>query len=588
MTFEIGLVLTLLAVAVALFSLERVPVDLVTLGLLAVLVLSRVLTVQQAFAGFGNEIVVILASIFVLSGALMRTGVMDAVGSSIHRVAGGSRVKVLFLIMLVTAAFSAFTNNTTTTAVMIPAAIGLCRRSRISPSQVLMPLAFASILGGALTLIGTSTNVAASAFVSKMGMAPFRMFEFTPVGLVVVAVGLGFLMVVGRHLLPQVADVPAAEHFEIRRYLSEVVVPAGSRLAGEALRFTPLASLDLTVLEIHRGERSFYAGPNGRLAEGDVLIVKASRESLLAIKELAGIEIRSDLELGDRDLITDTIKIVEAIVMPRSGLVGKTIKELTFRNRYGVTVLAVYRKGQTLQAKLGAVELEPGDVLLLQGPSRQFQAIANNPDLWILEEVAHAPLDRRRAAVAVGAFVLALLLGTFELIPVALAFLLGALAVVVAGCLSVEDAYAAIEWPLIVLIAGMTAFGVAMSQTGTGSYLAEQVVHWLAPYGPTVILGGFALLTVVLTQPMSNAAAALVVLPVALATATRLGVNPRTFAVMVTLAASLSFITPFEPSCILVYGPGKYRFRDFLVAGLPLTLVTFVMLMLLVPRFWPL
>jgi di/tricarboxylate transporter len=588
MTFEIALVLGLLVVAVALFSLEKVPVDLVTLGLLGVLVLSGVLTVPQAFAGFGNEIVVILVSIFVLSGAMMRTGVMDAVGAGIHRVAGGSRFKVLLLIMAVTAAFSAFANNTTVTAVMLPAAIGLCRRSRLPPSQVLMPLAFASILGGTVTLIGTSTNVAASAFLTKLGLEPFGMFEFAPVGLTAVVLGIALVAAGGHLLLPKTIDASVTDRYEIRQYLSEVVIPPGSKLVGEALRFTPLASMDLTVLEILRGARSYYAGPNGRLAEGDVLIVKASRESLLKIKESAGVEIRSDLELGDHDLITDTVKIVEAIVMPRSSLQGKTLKEATFRNRFGVTVLAIYRKGQTLQAKLGEVELEPGDVLLLQGPSRQFQAIANNPDLWILEEVQHVPFQKLRAGIALGAFGLALGLGTLEVIPIAIAFLLGALAVVAARCLTPDEAYQTIEWPLIVLIAGMTAFGVAMTQTGTGAFLADLVVHWLEPFGPLVILAGFGLLTILLTQPMSNAAAALVVLPVALATAERLGVEGRTFAAMVTLSASLSFITPFEPSCILVYGPGKYRFRDFLIAGLPLTLVCFVMLLVLVPRLWPL
>lgn len=588
MTYQIALVLGLLVAALVLFSFEKLSVDLATLSILAVLVLSGVLTVDEAFAGFANQIIVILAAIFVLSGALMRTGVMDFLGSRLHQWAGGSRNKILLSVMLATAGTSAFMNNTTTTAVFMPAVLGVCRRSRISPSQVLIPLAFASILGGTCTLIGTSTNVAASGYLQKNGLAPFGMFEFTVVGAAAVLAGLLYMMLLGQRLLPRILEESFTERYEIRQYLSEVVITPGSPLSGVPLRATPLAGMDLTVLEIVRGARTFYAGPNGRLDEGDLLIVKATRESLLRVKEIQGVELRTDLELGDSDLITDAVKIVEAIVMPRSELVGRTLKELGFRGRFGVTVLAIYRRGQTLATKLADLALQTGDVLLLQGPSQQFTAIAGNPDLWVLEEVEHIPFRRRKGLIVVGSFALALVLGTLELVPLALAVLLAAVIVVAARCITVEEAYDFIEWPLVILIAGMTAFGLAMDKTGAASYLARLIVDWFEPFGVRSILAGFAVLTVLLTQPMSNAAAALVVLPVALGTAAELGVNPRAFAVMITLAASLSFITPFEPSCILVYGPGRYRFRDFLVTGLPLTALMLLLLLVTVPLLWPL
>ncbi len=588
MTFPIFLVLALLAAAVVIFSFEWLPVDVTTLLLLVVLVLSGTLTFAEAFAGFASEIIVILASIFVLTGALMKTGVVDALGGLIHRVAGGGRRRILACVMGVTCGVSAFINNTTTTAVALPAVLGVCRRSKLSPSQVLIPLAFASILGGTCTLIGTSTNVAASGYLLETGLAPFTLFEFLPVGLTMVVAGTVFLLLFAHRLLPDHREASYTEEYEINEYLSEIVVPPGSPLAGKAIRDAGLAEMGLTVLSILRGGVRLYADPDRRLAEGDLLIVQASREGLLKVKETAGVEIRPDLKLGDQDLIGDALKIVEAILMPQSALIGRTIKELDFRTRFGVTVLAIYRRGHALARKLTEVPLEVGDVLLLQGRPESFKAIASGRDLWVLQETEHIPARRRKGLYVAGLFVAAIAAAGLELIPLPIAFLAAALGVLLLRLITPEEAYGAVDWRLLILIAGMTAFGGAMQKTGAAEYLAGLVVDWAAPLGIYVVMAGFAVLTMLLTQPMSNAAAALVVLPVALSAAGRLDVDPRSFAVLVTLAASLSFITPFEPSCLLVYGPGRYRFADFVRAGAPLTLIALVLLLLLVPVFWPL
>ncbi|HEX5758180.1 MAG TPA: SLC13 family permease [Thermoanaerobaculia bacterium] len=588
MTLPILLVLSLLVTAVLVFAFEWLPVDVTTLLLLVVLVLSGTLTFEEAFAGFASEIIIILASIFVLTGALMKTGVVDALGGLIHRVAGGSRRRILACVMGVTCAISAFINNTTTTAVMLPAVLGVCRRSKVSPSQVLIPLAFASILGGTCTLIGTSTNVAASGFLLESGLAPFTLFEFLPIGLVMVVAGTGLLLLFAHRLLPDREEGSYTEAYEIKEYLSEVVVPPGSPLAGKAIRDTGLAALGLTVLTILRGEQRLYPDPDRRLADGDLLIVQASREGLLRVKEKAGVEIKPDLKLGDEDLLGDTLKFVEAILMPQSALVGRTVEELDFRARFGVTVLAIYRRGHALARKLTEVALEVGDVLLLQGRSARFQAFADSRDLWVLQETEHIPARRRKGLYVAGLFVLAIAAAGLELIPLPIAFLGAALGVLLLRLVTPEEAYGSVDWRLLVLIAGMTAFGGAMKKTGAAEYLAGLVVDFAAPLGIYVVMAGFVVLTMLLTQPMSNAAAALVVLPVALSTAARLDVDPRSFAVLVTLAASLSLITPFEPSCLLVYGPGRYRFADFVRAGAPLTLIALVLLLLLVPVLWPL
>ncbi|HEY3569822.1 MAG TPA: SLC13 family permease [Thermoanaerobaculia bacterium] len=587
MTLSIALVLFLLAAAVAAFSVERIPVDVTTLLLLCVLVLSGTLTVEEAFSGFSNDIIIILAAIFVLSGALMKGGVVDHLGEAIHRIAGGSRTKVLLCVLPVTTFVSSFMNNTTTTAVLMPAVLGVCRRSRISPGKVLIPLAYASMLGGTCTLIGTSTNVAASGYMKSAGLAPLSMFELLPVGGAVALAGILYLVFLGHRLLPQTAAAGSEEAYSVREYLSEVVVTPDSPLAGAALRDSPLADLGVQVRAVLRGERRMGAAPGVILREGDLLLVQARREALLQVKETAGIEIRPDLTLGEKDAEEDTVAIGEALLLPTSSLIGRTLKELDFRRRFDVTVIAIYRHGHPLATRLASLRLRAGDVLLLQGKPECFRLLSDSADLFILQETEHQPARRRKGLYTVGMFLIAVIASSLGWLPLPIAFLLAALGVIATRLITMEEAYNLIDWRLLVLIAGMTSFGLAMQKTGAAAWLAGLIVTWISPLGTAAVMLAFVVLTMLLTQPMSNAAAALVVLPVALTTARHLGLDPRAFAILVTLSASLSFITPFEPSCLIVYGPGKYRFRDFVLAGLPLTALVILVILLLVPVIWP-
>lgn len=588
MTFSIFLVLFLLAAVIAVFAFEWLPVDVTTLILLCVLVLSGILDVGEAFSGFSNEIIIILGSIFILSGALMKGGILDHLGQVIHRFAGGSRNKVLLSVMPVTTAVSAFMNNTTTTAVLMPAVLGVCKRSRIAPGKVLIPLAFASMLGGTCTLIGTSTNVAASGFVRSAGLKPLSMFELLPAGAVACLIGVAYMVLVGHRLLPDRQEASLAEGYAIREYLSEVVITPGSSLAGRELRDSRLSQMDLSVRAIQRGDRRIYPEPHTRLEEGDLLIVQTTQEGLIQVKDTAGVEIRSDLQVSAEDIETESRKIVEVVLMPQSNLQGRSLKELDFRRRYGLAVLAIFRRGTTLTTRLGDLPLLAGDVLLVQGRLHRLRALEDSADLWILQEMEHQPDRRRKGFYTVGIFLAAVVASGFGWVPLPIAFLLAALGVIATRLLTMEEAYNLIDWRLLILIAGMTAFGLAMQKTGAAEYVASLVVQWVSPFGVTAVLLAFAVLTILLTQPMSNAAAALVVLPVAMNTATQMGLDPRSFAVLITLAASLSFVTPFEPACLLVYGPGKYKFRDFMVCGLPLTAIVVAVLIVLVPVIWPL
>lgn len=585
---EIALVLGLLAATVALFALEKLPVDMTTLIVLAILVVSGILSVEQAFAGFSNPIIVVLASLFVISGTLERSGVMDAVGARLHRVARGGQGQLVPAVMGLAALLSAFASNTMTTAVLTPPVIGVARKIDVSPSRVLMPLAYASILGGTCTLIGTSTNVAVSGYIAAAGMRPVGLFELAPVGLVLVVIGMAYMTLVGRRMLPDHQPDALTDEYNIREYLSEVVVPEGSPLVGQRIFASGLAALGVRILKVQRGGEPFIPDPRTTIRAGDVFFVQARPEDLLKVKAAAGIDIRPERLMGELDGSAGAIRIVEMLVTPQSDLRDRNLEEANFRERYGLAVLAIYRHGHSIVEKLSRIRLRTGDLLLVQGPAERLTYLRRHPDLWTLEEIDPSRYGSPRGLLTVAALVVALVLSALGVVPLAIAVLAAGLVAVASRAITMDEAYEFIDWRLLVLIGGMTAFGTAMQESGAAAFVAETIVGVLREHGDRVVLGGFVLLTMLLTQPMSNAAAALVVLPIALESARLLGADPRSFAIGIMLGASVSLITPFEPACILVYGPGKYRFADFVKVGSVLTFILLAVVLIMVPWLWPL
>lgn len=585
---QVAIVLILLVLAIIFFALETISVDLITLGLLSLLVLMRILTPAEAFSGFSSDILIFLSAIFVISGALIRTGVLDTIGQFIYQKAGGSYRKLLLLITVCVSCVSPFLHNTITTAVFIPPVVGIARNLRLSASKLLMPVAFASMLAGTCTLIGTSTNIAASAMLQQYGLKAFGLFEFTPIGIVVLAVGALYMALFANRLLPDHDDKPS-EEYHVKEYLTEVSLKSESHLVGKEVREAKIGNdMDLIILGIIRNGKTILAPEgNERLQEKDTLLLKSDIEGIARIKGTNSLEIKADMKPEESNLESENVKLVEVMLMPGSDFIGKSLKEIDFRHKYTATVLALYRHGETVVQKVGRVNLQFGDVLLVQGSEYHINQLRQEPDIWILGDVSHYLFKKSKGLYVMSFFVIALALGTLNVMPLSIATLLAALLTVLTRCISIEEAYKSIDWRLLILIAGMTAYGTAMSKTGADRFLANQVVGLLGRYGASAVMAGFFLLTVVLTQPLSNAAAALVILPVAISTAQVLHVNPRTFAMAVTLAASFSFITPFEPACILVYNAGKYKFWDFIRFGTPLTLILFPIVMLLLPLFWP-
>jgi di/tricarboxylate transporter len=592
MTFAAAYVLVLTLVGLALFASDRLRVDVVALILLLLLTLParwvpELLTAGEALAGFGSETLVVLIALFVLTEGVTRTGVVERLGLRLASFGGGRPATFARLMLVAAALLSGFVSNTLTTAILLPLALGACQRAKMPASSLLMPLAFATILTGTLTVIGTSTNLVVSGLLTKEGLAPLGFFEMAPVGGVIAVLGLLYLLFVAPRLLParEAGDPIAAVE---RRFSSEVVVSERSPFAGKTLAQLRLTEvLDLLVVGVSRGTRRLLRlGRNAPLQPGDRLIVEGRAKSILSVKDVAGIDIRPEVRHSAGDARAPDRRMLEVMVLPRSELVGATLAETRFGHRTGCAVLGIHSAGEEdEEVRLSRRALRAGDVLLLEGAGQDFERLPEG--LMVLGDVsAHHP--RSSKGVLAGAiFVGAIALAATGVLAMPVAFLLGVLLLLLTRCLTAEEAYGSVDWRLLVLIGVMLAFGTAMVKSGASGWLAQLAVTHVSPLGPRAILAAFYVLTLALSQPMSNQAAALIVVPIAVDAAQAMGMDPRPLVIGVALAASCSFLTPLEPACLLVYGPGRYRFVDFLRVGSPLTLVAFVVSMVMVPMLWP-
>ncbi|OYW71011.1 MAG: hypothetical protein B7Z37_28965 [Verrucomicrobia bacterium 12-59-8] len=585
---EAWIVIGLLVAVVIAFSTEKISVDLVTLAMLCILVMCGILTAEQAFAGFGNRVIVLLAAIFVIGAALRETGVLDMMGGVLAQTFGTQPKRLMGFMMAVVGGVSAFMNNTTVTAVFVGPVMSLARKVGIPPSRLLMPLAFASLIGGTCTLIGTSTNVAVSGAIAKMGLEPFRMFEFTAVGVVITLTGILYMVFIGSRMVPERDRASVVTANTMRDYLAEVVVLPGSPLIGQAAFDSDFSALEFQVIKIRRNDQPLDAGRNLRFEEGDVVLVAGKVENLIKVKKIEGLDILEDVTLRTSGIEMHDAQVAEVVISPRSSFVGRSLRKNNFRQRTGLSVLALMRGDHRLMHHMADEKLRPGDVLLLQGPKERFRAFEEGSEMVVLTQHQFSDESRRRGFTLLGAFVLAVIASSLDWIPDTIAFVLVAMLAVFTRCIKLENAYTNIDWRLLILIGGMMAFGEAMKSSGAAAMVADFITSWLQPMGVFAVFAGFCMLTMLLTQPMSNAAAALVVLPVAMQAAVSMGASPRTFAIGVMLSASASVLTPFEPSCILIYGPGKYRFGDFLKVGGGLTFVVLIVVLVMVPQFWPL
>jgi di/tricarboxylate transporter len=776
MTLEIAIVFAITAVAILLFITEWIRVDVVALLVLVSLALTGLVSPSEAISGFSNPAVVTVWAVLILSAALSRTGVAGLVGHRVLKLAGNSEVRLLAIIMLTVAILSGFMNDIGVATLFLPVAIETARRLKLPPSKLLIPLAFAALLGGLITLIGTPPNILISEALRQAGLTPFAMFDYAPVGIAVMLAGVVFMLLVGRHLLPNrdiTKEFSAQDQkhlFDIRDRLGTIQLPMNSPLAGKTLaqsrlgsalglnviaiinngqtRLAPgpdvmlqtgdkllvegrfdqlsdllgrhqlqlesgklaleqLVSTEISLVEarllpdsnligqtlaqadfrnrfgaivlsirrremslrtsleaiplqpedillvqgslqqietigeelkleisqpksaekykleerlmivglpedsslvgksliesrlgdayglgvmgiVREGETNLMPPPDEILRAGDTLLVKGKREELLTIEGLQELEIDPDAVPDLTDLESEEVGLIETMLSPYTSLAGKSLRELHFRAKYGLSVLAIWREGHAYRSNLRDMSLRFGDALLLYGPRQKFNLLGREPDFLVLSEEVQEPPRRNKTLISVlimAAVLLPVILGWLEIYIAAVA---GVVLMIVTGCLTIDEAHRSIQWKAIFLIAGMLPLGIAMQKTGAASYLAQEMVSLVGAWGSIAVMAGLFILAALASQVMPNPAVAVLLAPIALNTASDLGISPYPLLMAVAVSASAAFLSPVGHSVnIMVMGPGGYRFSDYLKVGLPLTLVVLVVVVLVMPIFWP-
>ena len=576
--------------------------DLVALLVAITLGVTGVLTPQEAFSGFSRSAVITIMAIYVLVEGLQRTGVTEKIGSYLLRLGGSSERWLMVVVMLSGAFLSLFMNNIAAASVLLPAVSGGARKSTLNPSRLLIPLAFGTILGGMATLL-TTTNIVVSSVLRNEGLAGYGLLDFAPIGLPLVAAGVLYMAIVGWRLLParsnahhlraaspEQGDLPSIYRLGERLILARI--PVGSNLVGKTLGQSNLRQdyrLNLVAIE-NTSQKRFSPPPEVTLKEDDVLLLEGRPEeispgTLRPILEFLPLDKSKVQELESQRII-----LVEAILAPRSTLIGQTLRSAHFREKYDLNVIAIWRSGRPIRTNLSDLPLQFGDTLLLQGRRERVTVLHTEPDLIILNgEERQITSKGRNTWLALLIMGTALLLAALSILPVAEAMLGGALVMVLVGILTMDRAYQVIDWKSIFLIAGMLPLGIALAKTGAAASLGNWMVSIFGAANPMALLAGLVVLTILLSQVMNGAAVAAVVAPIAIGSAQQIGADPRAMAMGVALASSMTFLSPLgHPVNVLVMGPGAYRFQDFFKVGLPLTLLLFVLLITLFPVFWPL
>ena len=594
MTSEIALTLAIIVGALVVFGTEKLRVDVVALLVLITVGLTGLVGPKEVFAGFSNSAVITVWAVYIVSGGLFKTGVADILGKFILRLSGGNEVRLIVVIMLTCGLMSAFMNNVGATAMLLPAVISVAKQTKIPVSKLLIPLSFSSLLGGKITLIGTPANILATSILSEKGLPTFSFFDFAPIGLVVLATGVLYMVFIGRHLLP-VRQTPGESQTKevLRNFISEMRVLPKGKLIGCTLLDSELgASYNITVIAVVRGHETITKlTRDTRFLVDDILLIEGSTEDLLRAREELGLEIANEnKEHAELDKLSEKeMHIVEATLAPRSSVENRSLRSLNFRENYGFMVLAIRRQGEIITEHLSDLDLKFGDDLILQGPHRRASALEAKNDFLVLEPL-EIPKDRRRKMpIAIGLMLLVIGLTLFGGIDISLAMVIGAVGMVISRCLSMDEAYASIDWRTVFLVAGMLPLGAAMEATGTAKYIADLMLNTIGDMGPMAALAGIYFLAALITQPMSNAAAMVLVVPIALDTAMSLGANHLTFTLAVVIGAATSFLTPVgHKANVLVFGPGGYKFFDYARVGALLTVFLFIVTMIFLPIFYPL
>lgn len=616
--------LIILALSAVFFVNGKLRSDLVALCALVLLIVFNILTPEEALSGFSNPIVIMMVGLFVVGGAIFKTGLAKMISSKILRLAGKSELKLFILIMMVTAFIGAFVSNTGTVALMLPIVVSMAASANISPGRFLMPLAFASSMGGMATLIGTPPNLVVDEVLSNAGFTDLSFFSFTPIGVICVLIGLVVLIPLSKFFLVKKEDgkdtktttghspKELAKKYQLSDNLYRIQIRPGSRIGGKKLQELNITqAYNLSILEIRRQSSSqgrflktvdqSLAGPHTELQENDILYVFGPFEKVNQFAKEQNLEL-TDTHVSEyvegaevEKLSVREIGIAEVLLMPDSKLINKVVKDSGFRDKYSVNILGIQRKGEYILNDIKDIKMHAGDILLIQGTWDSIARMSQKQSQWVvlgqpLEEASKVTLDYK-APVAALIMVLMIAAMVFDFIPIppVAAVIIAGILMVLTGCFrNVEEAYKTINWESVVLIAAMLPMSLALEKTGASNLISEKLVSGLGDYGPLVLMAGIYFTTSLLTMFISNTATAILVAPIALQSAIAINVSPYPFLLAVTVGASMCFASPFStPPNALVMSAGKYTFMDYVKVGLPLQIVMGIVMVFILPLLFP-
>ncbi len=586
MSAEIWMTLAVLVGAVYLFVTEKLPVDVVAMLILVTVMTLGLVTPREALSGFSSEATVTVAAMLVLSAGIQRSGILERLGDFLARI----RWPWLFSLVLLTlaAAVSAFINNTAVVAVFLPLVMAAAGVVRESPSKVLIPLSYASQFGGVCTLVGTSTNLLVHSVAQQSGLPGFGLFEFTALGLWFVGVGTAYLMFSRCFLLPDYGLGKSDDEMRQGRYLVDLYVdeksPAVGKLGAAVL---PVDIGDAYLLEIYRDGKTLSHPRSSEVQAGDRLLIRGAWSEIE--KARRALKLRHDKVAADLEGDPASERVhAEVMIAPGCYLVGSSLASVRFGHAYRVRVHGLQRPGLAIRQPLHQVPLQVGDTLLVDATPEALDALRAEPGLVLVREWAQVRVDSWRGFLSVAIMVGAIALSAFEIMPIVASSLLGCVALVLLRCLRPEQAYAGVDWRVIMLLAGVLPLGIALQKSGGAEWLAHQALTLLGNDSPLLALAVIYLLTSIMTEMMSNNASAVLVAPIGIAAAQSMGVDPKPFLVAVAFAASTSFATPVGyQTNTMVYTAGGYKFTDFLKIGMPLNVIFFVMSVVLIPRYFP-
>ncbi|WMJ73834.1 SLC13 family permease [Cytophagaceae bacterium ABcell3] len=596
MTPDVIIVLCVMVAAIILFATEVLSVDLVAVLIMTSLILSGVISPEEGVSGFSNDATITVAVMFVLSSALFKTGAVNKLGIYL-----AAAIKVNFwmgviALMISVGVISAFINNTPVVAIFIPIVINAARHSRFPPSRLLMPLSFASMFGGVCTLIGTSTNILVSSIAVQYGHEPIGMFEMTGLGIIFFSIGILYMWLAGIRLIPERGkDRELTEKFGLGDYLTEIIILPDSPSVGKRINETPLnTKLDMDVIEIQREDQKFFM-PSSKmtLKANDVLRVRCKVEKINEVKNKEGFALKSDMRWNDQDLKSKDMTLMEAVIAPNSEFEGRTLKQIGFKYKYHATALAIRHRGELMRERLADTPLRAGDTLLLEVKKENLkelkrQGYKRNSPFLLISELGLPEFRKNKIVLVLAILACIVTVASLEILPVMVAAIAGFALLVLTKCISMNEAYEAIDWKVIFLLGGALSLGIALENSGAAKLLSKFLIDYAGQLGPIAIVSLLYIISSLMTETMSNNASAVLLAPIAIAAANVMEVDARPFLMAITFAASASFMTPVGyQTNTMIYGAGEFKFRDFIKVGGPLNLIFWVLATFLIPVFFP-